>query len=210
MKEKIFFRFFRRDESSSSSSKMSRLLCFEKVFNNSNTTTNSNKKKSGQFVLNQKRMRRKLVKENVFHINNRKACFRKPLNYLRQNHIYCRNNELKRYEFINTTDMDSMISSVSFNDYQFALDCMNTSESSESGSSRSSPAPQQQQQQQSNHLYHHLGSNTAIVNNATFSHSSIPICDHHHHRDSKRSSKNYHNVAKLALKEAKKNLGGLY
>ena len=80
-------------------------------------------------------MRRKL-KENIFHINNRKG-FRKPLNYLRQNHIYCRNNEYKRYEFINTTDMDSMISSVSFNDYQFALDCMNTSDSSSSSSSNS-------------------------------------------------------------------------
>lgn len=103
-----------------------------------NVGGNSNKK-SGQFVLNQKRMRRKLFKENIFHINNRKASLRKPLNYLRQNHIYCRNNEHKRYEFINTTDMDSMISSVSFNDYQFALDCMNTSDSSRS----SSPHPNQ-------------------------------------------------------------------
>lgn len=106
--------------------------------NGSNTNSKKllNNKKSGQLVLNQKRMRRKL-KENIFHINNRKG-FRKPLNYLRQNHIYCRNNEYKRYEFINTTDMDSMISSVSFNDYQFALDCMNTSDSSSSSSSSGS------------------------------------------------------------------------
>lgn len=80
---------------------------------------------------------RKLVKESaILHINaNRKAMSirqNKPLcNYLRsQNHIYARNNEYKRYEFVNTTDMDSMISSVSFNDYQFALDCMNSTSTS--------------------------------------------------------------------------------
>lgn len=128
------------------------------------------------------------MKENVFHINNRKACFRKPLNYLRQNNIYCRNNEYKRYEFINTTDMDSMISSVSFNDYQFALDCMNTSESS--GSSRSSSAPPQPPQTASKEA------------------NSSARC----HIDERKRLKSSHNLlmAKNLLTNSKKNCGGQY
>ena len=94
--------------------------------------------------------------------------------------------------------MDSMISSVSFNDYQFALDCMNTSDSSRS----SSPHPKQLKDSVV------AASAPSVVVEANLVNSkSTPLCCRQETYHSCKSGSNKNNL-KSMVNGVKKNSGG--
>ena len=93
-------------------------------------------KKHGQIAYNQKKIRKKLRESSLFK-NNMLSYDQKKLPSFKSQ-IYYKNNQNRNTELLTSTDLDSLFSSVSNNDYQFTLDCMNTSYSSDSKSNSSS------------------------------------------------------------------------
>ncbi len=83
-------------------------------------------KKHGQITFNQKKIRKKM-RENTALL--KRNMDQKKMSLLKS-HFFYKSMEAKSADLLGTTDFDSIFTSVTTNDYQFTLDCMNTSYSS--------------------------------------------------------------------------------